>query len=602
MSPLPPHLPATAEEIRSRGWDAVDVLLITGDAHVDHPSFPAAQLGRWLEAQGHRLAVLARPAPGDVDALRALGPPRLFVGVTAGALDSMVANTTALRRRRSDDAYAPGGRAGQRPDRALTVYCQLARRAFGKRVLVVGGGLEASLRRFAHYDYWADACRRPILMDCGADVLIWGMGEAPAAELARRLDALESAARADPERRLAAIRDVPGLVYRTPASRPAPPGHHRLPAAEAVAAGGDACLEAFRDQQRHQHRGLTQRAGGMRVIANPPPAVDGAALDRFAALAFRREVHPIHGGRPVPALEQVRFAVTSHRGCFGGCAFCAIAAHQGRDVLSRSRGSVLDEVDAIAAHPAFRGTVTDIGGPTANMWGLTCGRSGSCRRSSCLWPDRCRHLRGDQADYLALLRAAASRTGVRRVFVTTGLRLDLALECPELLAGLATDHTSGLLKVAPEHLVDHVLQRMHKPAGDQLTRFLSAFADHCRAAGRRQFVLPYFMAAHPGCRLEDMLPVALFLRRRRLRVDQVQIFTPTPGTAASVMYATGRDPTDGRAVFVERSDAGKRLQKALLLSHLPQQAAAVRRALQQLGRLELLDRLSPTPRHGGRRG
>jgi uncharacterized radical SAM protein YgiQ len=601
VSPLPPHLPATADELRARGWNQIDVLLVTGDAHVDHPSFPAAQVGRWLEAQGHRVAVLARPAVDDLAAMRALGEPRLFVGVTAGALDSMVANTTALRRRRSDDAYAPGGRAGRRPDRALTAYCQLARRAFGKRVLVVGGGLEASLRRFAHYDYWADAFRRPLLMDCGADVLIWGMGEAPAAALARRLDALEPAARADPRRRSAAIRDVPGLVYRTPASHPAPSGHHRLPSAEAVAAGGDACLEAFRAQQRHQHRGLTQRCGGMRVIANPPAAVDGAALDRFAAPAFRRQAHPIHGGRPVPALEQVRFAVTSHRGCFGGCAFCAISAHQGRDVISRSRESVLAEVDRIAAHPAFRGTLTDIGGPTANMWGLRCGRTGSCRRSSCLWPNRCRHLCGDQTDYLALLRAAAARPGVRRVFVTTGLRLDLALECPDLLAGLTAEHTSGLLKVAPEHLVDHVLQRMHKPAGDQLTRFLDAFAEHSRPAGR-QFVLPYFMAAHPGCRLEDMLPVALFLRRRRLRVDQVQIFTPTPGTAASVMYATGRDPTDGRPVFVERSDAGKRLQKALLLSHLPQQAAAVRRALQQLGRLDLLDRLSPAPRRNRRRG
>ncbi len=596
MTPLPTHLPATPDELQSRGWDRLDVILVTGDAHVDHPSFPASLLGRVLESEGLRVGLIARPrtcSPADV---ARLGEPRLFFGVTAGALDSMVANYTATKRRRSDDPYAPGGAAGGRPDRALTVYCHLIRRAFGKRVLIVAGGLEASLRRFAHYDYFSDKVRRPVLMDCGADVLVHGMGEGPLVEIARCLDGLGTRALRDPARRLDAVRDVPGLTHRAPAREPEPDAGVALPSAEQIAADPQAHIHAFRLQERHRRDLLWQTAGGMRVITNPPyPPLSTRELDRIHGLPFRREVHPVHGNAPVPALEQVRFSITSHRGCFGGCSFCAISAHQGRDVQSRSKRSILAEARRIAAHPDFRGTVTDVGGPTANMWGFSCSRRKPCRRPSCLWPDRCEHLKGDQAAFLDLLDACSSVPGVRHLFVTTGVRMDLALECEPLIRALARDHTSGHLKVAPEHLLPHVLETMRKPAAAHLEKFHKTFCRHSRRAGREQYLLPYLMAAHPGCTLDDMIEVALFLRDKKLRAEQVQIFTPTPGTASTVMYATGLNPMTmtGDPVFVERKPRRKRMQKALLLSHLPENARLVREALDLCGRADMKTLLAP---------
>jgi uncharacterized radical SAM protein YgiQ len=609
------HLPATREEMSERGWTRLDVILVTGDAHVDHPSFPAALLGRWLEAHGFRVGVLARPDPALPDDIARLGLPRLFFGVTAGALDSMVANYTAQRRRRSDDPYAPGGVAGGRPDRAVTVYCNRIRRVFGKSAFIVAGGLEASLRRFAHFDYWSDSVRRPLLMDCGADVLVHGMGEGPILELARRLDTLD---KASPRRtgapaaergrredaRLAVVRDVPGIVFRSAASEPPPPDGEQLPSAEEVALDPEAHARAFQRFETTRDRRQWQECAGMRVVANPPwPPLAPQVLDELYGLRFTRDVHPLHGALRVPALEQVRFSITSHRGCCGGCAFCAIGAHQGKTVQSRSEPSVLDEVARIVAHPAFRGTVTDVGGPTANLWGARCIRARPCDRPSCLWPARCRDLVVDQDRYVALLRRARSVEGVRHLFVTTGVRLDLAVTSPALLHALADEFTSGHVKVAPEHLAPHVLALMRKPAGGEFPRFLSAHRALSREAGRNQYVLPYLMAAHPGSRLEDMVDLAVFLKRCGVRVEQVQIFTPTPGTASTVMYATGLDPATLRPVFVERDPRRRELQKALLLWHLPESAALIREALALCGRSgveqELLGVARPAVRPAG---
>lgn len=605
-------VPSTAAELEARGWTELDVLLITADAHVDHPSFPAAILGRVLMAAGWRVGLIPRPDVSSTRDITRLGRPRLFVGVTAGALDSMVSNYTAAKRRRSDDAYAPGGRAGGpngRPDRALTVYGNLCRRAFGKETLLVAGGLEASLRRFAHYDYWGDKVRRSLLMDCGADVLVHGMGEAVIRAIATRLDLLDQQGRLRRVEALDALSELDGVVYRTPGSRSAPESGVSLASAEDVARDPRVHAETFRVQERKRRERQWQVNGGSRVIANPPPEPPSPEeLDAVFALPYTRDVHPIHGGLPVPALAQVRFSVTSHRGCFGGCAFCAIGAHQGTGIQSRSEAGIFAEIDAFGEHPAYAGVVNDVGGPTANMYALGCTRPSPCERPSCVHPKICPQLETDHARYVELLRRASARPGVRKLFVTTGVRMDLACSAPAFIERLARHHTSGRLKVAPEHMSPEVLRLMRKPEGLDLDRFLGAFRQHSRAAGKEQYVLPYFIAAHPGSRLRDMLDVALWLSDTETRVEQVQIFTPTPGTAATVMYATGLDPDSLEPVYVERDPKRKALQKALLLYRQQENRPLVRTALTELGRQDLIPRLldqkrapSPTTKRKPRR-
>jgi uncharacterized radical SAM protein YgiQ len=567
----------------------MDVLLVTGDPDLDHPSFPANLLKRWLEAHGYVVGLVARPDVSSPAGVAAQGRPRLFAGVTAGALDSLVANTTALKKRRSDDPYGPDGRAGGRPDRAVTVYANLLRRAFGKETLVIAGGLEAGLRRFAHYDYWSDSVRRPLLLDCGADALVHGMGEAPILEIAGRLAPFADRSSPAPrDERLAALRGTPGLVVKEPRSAVAPEGALALPSAEEVAADPVAHARAFRLQEQRRDRVLTQEAGGMRVVAWPAAEATPELIDRVYGLPFTRNPSPAYGGARFPALEQVRFSVTSHRGCFGGCAFCAIGAQQGKAVVSRSEASVLAEVRQIVSHGEFRGTIPDLGGPTANMYGQGCRRpQGPCDRPSCLWPSRCQHLATDHERYRKLLAAAARVPGVKHLFVTTGVRMDLALLSEPFVCDLAKHYTSGQLKVAPEHVAPPVLAAMRKPEGNDLEAFVQAFARESTRAGKKQFVLPYFIAAHPGSRLADMLEVALLLHRTGLRVEQCQIFTPTPGTAATVMYATGLDPRTLEPVYVERDPHRKQLQKALILYREPENATLVREALRELGREEL---------------
>lgn len=558
----------------------MDVILVSGDAYLDHPAFPAALLGRVLEAQGYRVGIIARPDFKNPEDIARLGLPRLFFGVTAGCLDSLVGNYTAQKRRRSDDPYAPGGKAGGRPDRALTVYGNLIRQAFGKSAFIVAGGLEASLRRFAHYDFWSDSVRRPILMDCGADVLVHGMGEGPIVEIADRLKRLladdpdlakarEAGRPVDSFRQQAVLHDVPGVVYRLPRSKPVPENGLALPDCREVVAEPKCQARAYTLQEKHRDRLLWQDCSGMRVVANPPwPPLSRAELDRIYALPFSRDAHPAYKGRHIPALDQVRFAVTSHRGCFGGCSFCAIGAHQGRTVTSRSRESVLDEIRRITAHPEFRGTITDLGGPSANMYGLGCLKTTQCKRTSCLWPKICRHLNTDQTPYLNLLTEAEKMPGVKHLFVTTGIRTDLAVLSPALIKQLALKHTSGQMKVAPEHVSGPVLQKMHKTTAGSFLKFLGLFREYSQAADKKQYVLPYLMAAHPGCQIEDMQQLSSFLIKHNLKAEQCQIFTPTPGTAATVMYATGLDPTTLEPIFVERDLKGKEQQKSLILHHL----------------------------------
>jgi len=568
------HLPATRREMEQRGWGGLDVILVTGDAHVDHPSFPAAILGRALEADGWRVGVISRPDVQDPESVAVFGPPRLFWGVTAGALDSMLANFTALRKRRSDDPYAPAGRGGGRPDRAVAVYVNLIRRKYGRDAFVVAGGLEASLRRFAHYDYWSDSVRRPILLDCGAQILVHGMGEGPVLEIARRIAAAGGPSLVRPED----FSDIPGVAWKAPRSAKPPEEAVGLPSAEDVASNPEKHVLAFRLQEEHPQERMWQDAGGMRVIANPRWIPDTAELDRLYGLPFTREAHPMYGGAEIPALEAVRFSITTHRGCFGGCSFCAIGAHQGKTVTSRSLDSILAEARWLAWQPWFRGTISDVGGPTANMYGMRCRKSTPCARPSCLWPAVCPALKTDASAYKQVLRMVSEVEGVRHVFVSSGIRMDLALLDDELARLLALRHTSGHLKVAPEHVSADVLRLMRKPAGNHFEAFLRKHREFSHAAGRRQRVLPYLMAAHPGCRLEHMFELMRFMEREGLIVEQCQIFTPLPGTASAAMYATGLDPWTMEPVFVEKTDRGKRMQKACILRHLPESRRLLREA------------------------
>lgn len=590
---LPRFLPTSLAEARERGWKELDVVFVTGDAYVDHPAFAAALLGRMLEARGFRVGIIARPRTDRAEDIAALGKPRLFFAVAPGAVDSMVNNYTAQKRPRRTDEYAPGGRGGGRPNRALIVYCNLIRRVFGKDVAILAGGIEASLRRLSHYDYWDDAVRRPILLDAPADALVFGMGERPLGEMAEAMKAWEGSSRRPGEALAEVARGTRGAVWRTAASDDPPAGYHCLPCFEAVRDDPHEEVRAFNEERRFRARGVYQDCAGHRVVVNPPARpLTVAELDAVYALPFTRRAHPSYRER-IPALEQVQFSVTSHRGCFGGCAFCGIASHQGKVVQSRSRESILREVEAIAAHPDFRGTVRDIGGPTANMWGLSCPRAERCNRPSCLAPEICPQLCTDQSPYVRLLDAAAATPGVKHLFVSTGIRMDLALRCPGLIEALARRYTSGYARVAPEHILPHVLEAMMKPAGRYFERYLAIFREAARRAGKELYVLPYFMAAHPGSRLEDMIEVALLLRREGLRVEQCQIFTPLPGTASGVMYHTGINPFTGEPVFVERDMRRREMQKALVLYHRPESRGLVMEALKICGRLDLARTLLP---------
>jgi len=576
-----------------RGWEELDVLFISGDAYVDHPAFGVPLLARLLESEGYRVGIIPQPDWHDPEALRVMGRPRLYAAVSSGAMDSMVNHYTAVKRLRSDDAYTPGGRAGARPNRAVIAYTAALKGAHRKLPVIIGG-LEASLRRFAHYDYWDDKVRRSVLVDSKADLLVYGMAEKALLEVTRRMAAGEA---------LGAIRDVLGTAYLAAGGEVA---GEQLPSYEEVSRSKGAYLEAFKLAQRyqdhHQQAALFQMHGARAVVVLPPsPPLAEPELDRLYRLPFLRRPHPRYC-EPIPAYEQIRFSLTSHRGCFGGCSFCAIAAHQGKDIQSRSEASLLDEARVLTAHPEFRGALSDVGGPTANMYGLHCGSPDArrvCRRVSCLYPARCRHLVVNPSRSVRLLTGLRELPGIRHVPVASGLRHDLLAEQSEYFGILLHHHVGGLLKVAPETLSAPLAAIMAKPGPQSFVDFLARFRSEARRHGKRYGVVPYLIAGHPGCTLDDVIDTALLLKRERLKVEQVQIFTPTPATRSTCMWHTGIDPETGRSVHIP-GERERRLQKAVLLYHLSENRSDVVAAFRQAGRIRELEQLIPLPQAAGK--
>lgn len=580
-------LPMTAAEVRARGWDAVDVVLVSGDAYVDHPSFGTAVVGRVLEAAGYRVAILAQPDWKSCEPWREFGRPRLFFGIGAGNMDSMINHYTANRKVRNDDAYSPGGRIGLRPDRATLAYCQRAREAY-KGVPVIAGAVEASLRRLAHYDYWSDTVRGSILLDAKADLIVYGMAETTVVEVARRL--------ADGQP-LAALRDLRGVVYATGAKEepPAGPDVVALPSLEEVRTDPVAFCRATRllhhESSPHNGKTLTQ-SHGRRVVVQTPPALplEQAELDRVHELPYTRRAHPSYRDK-IPAFEVIKHSVQIMRGCFGGCTFCSITAHQGRIVQSRSKASILGELELMTEDPDFKGIVSDIGGPTANMYELRCTKpevEAVCKRLSCVHPKICKLLGTDHGPLIELMREARAVPGVRKVHVASGVRIDLAGRSPDYMRELVTHHVGGRLKVAPEHACDRVLEKMKKPPLASWDRFVGAFERASKQAGKRQELIPYFIASHPGSDLDAMIELAQFLKRTGYRPEQVQDFIPAPLDLATAMYHTGLDPLTGEPVPVAKGLRDRKLQRALLQFFVPENYFLVREALRKAGRTDLI--------------
>ncbi len=583
-----PALPMSRAEMDARGWESIDVLLVSGDAYVDHPSFANGLIARLLEAAGFRVAVLAQPDWRSCEPWREFGRPRLFFGISAGNMDSMINHYTANRKVRNDDAYSPNGEIGRRPDRATLAYCQRSREAF-PGVPVITGGVEASLRRIAHYDYWSDTVRRSILLDSKADLLVFGMGERTVLEIARELDA---------GRTVRDLRDLRGVAYRLGASEPAPAGDDTLslPDHESVVRDPLAFCEMTRishlETNPHNARRLVQRHGRETVVVNPPALpLEQDEMDQVYSLPFSRRPHPSYGAARIPAFEVVETSVQIMRGCFGGCTFCSITAHEGRIIQSRSKDSIISEIKLLASQPGFKGTVSDIGGPTANMYQMRCTRpevEARCRRLSCVHPTVCKLLGTDHGPLKEVMREAREVEGVKRVLVASGVRMDLARRDPEYLKDLAEHHVGGHLKVAPEHTDPEVLSLMKKPSADDFVEFDRAFKAASRRVGKKQYTVPYFIASHPGSGVEEMIELALFLKRNSYKPDQVQDFIPSPFDIAACMYHTGLDPMTKQPVKVTKGLRDRRMQRALLQFFKPENYFEVRRALEQAGRRDLI--------------
>jgi len=674
-----PFLPMSREEMDVLGWDSCDIIIVTGDAYVDHPSFGMAVIGRVLEAQGFRVGIIAQPDWNSVDDLRRLGRPNLYFGVTAGNMDSMVNRYTSERRLRSDDAYTPGGEGGRRPDRAVVVYAQRCREAF-KGVPIVIGGIEASLRRIAHFDYWQEKVRRSVLIDAKADMLLYGNAERAIVELSHRLAGGEDIGNITDLRGTAFVRkalpadwtvidsstiDEPGEIQAHPdpyepgpgargrgprgavaptdadiastleprpsnaepsSSREGPdsqdssPGPRivtlhtrpkgenrqqqavRLPSFEAVR--DDPVLYAHASRVLHLEsnpgnaRALLQRHGKREVWINPPPIpLRTPELDRVFELPYQRVPHPTYGDAKIPAYEMIRFSVNIMRGCFGGCSFCSITEHEGRIIQNRSEQSILREIENIRDHtPGFTGVISDLGGPTANMWRLHCKDpkiESSCRRLSCVYPGICDNLKTDQMPLVRLYRKARALPGVKRVFIASGLRYDIAVETPEYVKELVTHHVGGYLKIAPEHTEQGPLSKMMKPGMGAYDRFKTMFDTYSKQAGKEQYLIPYFIAAHPGTTDEDMLHLALWLKANGFRADQVQAFLPSPMAMATAMWHSGRNPLkkitrSSEQVYSPKGRRQRRLHKAFLRYHDPNNWPLLREALQAMGRADLI--------------
>ena len=635
---IAPVLPISREEMDQLGWDSCDIILVTGDAYVDHPSFGMALIGRLLESQGFRVGIISQPDWTSVEPFRQLGRPNLFFGVTAGNMDSMVNRYTSDRRIRRDDAYTPGGEGGKRPDRSTIVYSQRCREAYSGVPIVIGG-IEASLRRLAHYDYWSDKVRRSILMDSRADLLLFGNAERAVVELAHRIAAGESITAMDDLRGSARVLDrsavaeretewhlldlstLPEERMRTPSTFTGPRDRSviHLPSYEQVRE--NPALYAHTSRLFHLEtnpgnaRALLQPHGDRMVWVNPPPVpLTTEELDRIYELPYTRRPHPSYGDERVPAYEMIRFSINIMRGCFGGCTFCSITEHEGRIIQSRSEASILREIEEVQNIPGFTGNISDLGGPTANMYRMRCKSreiESSCRRLSCVYPEICRHMDTSHRPLIHLYRNARALPGVKRVFIASGLRYDLAVRSPEYVEELVTHHVGGYLKIAPEHTEQGPLSKMMKPGINSFYRFREMFDRFSRKANKEQYLIPYFIAAHPGTTDEDMANLSLWLKRNRFRPDQVQNFLPTPMSLATTMYHTERNPlrkvrADSEQVPIPRGERKRRLHKAFLRYHDPDNWPLLRRALSRMGRGELIgsgkDQLIPAEsyRRGGK--
>ncbi|MBL3568192.1 YgiQ family radical SAM protein [Rhodovulum sulfidophilum] len=625
--PAAPFLPMSRAEMAALGWDECDVIVVTGDAYVDHPSFGMAIIGRLLEAQGYRVGIISQPDWQSAEPFRALGRPRLFFGVTGGNLDSMVNRYTSDRRLRHDDAYTAGGEGGKRPDRCTIVYTQRCREAY-KDVPVVLGGIEASLRRIAHYDYWSDKVRRSILADAKADLLLYGNAERAVVEVAHRLAAGEAARDLDTIRGVALFRPVPAECQELRAddlasadegaSRKSGDTVIRLPSFEEVASDREAYARASRVLHREANPGnarpLVQRHGDRDLWLNPPPVpLTSTEMDAVYDLPYARAPHPSYGDAKIPAWDMIKFSVTVMRGCFGGCTFCSITEHEGRKIQSRSEASILREIEHIRDKtPGFSGVISDIGGPTANMYRMACKDpkvEAACRLPSCVFPEICPNLDTSHDDLIRLYRKVREVEGVKKVMVASGVRYDLAVRSPDYIRELVTHHVGGYLKIAPEHTERGPLELMMKPGIGTYDRFKEMFDAAAREAGKKYYLIPYFIAAHPGTTDEDMLNLALWLKKNRYRADQVQTFLPSPMATASAMYHTGINTLKavrrGASEPVETVRGGRqrRLHKAFLRYHDPENWPLLREALRSMGRADLIgprpDQLVPASQPPG---
>ncbi len=578
-------LPMTMDEARERGWDELDIVFITGDAYIDHPSFAMAILGRVLEAAGYRVGIVSQPDWQTCEPWKQFGKPRLFFAISAGNMDSMINHYTANKKVRNDDAYSPGGRIGLRPDRATLAYCQRARQAY-KGAPVIAGGVEASLRRLAHYDYWSDKVKRSILLDSKADLVGFGMGENAIVEIARRLEAGET---------VKDLRDMRGAAFALGASEAIPDDALTLPSFEEVVADKYAFAEATRiihnETNPHNARRLVQRHGTQTIVCNVPQMPIGeAAMDQIYGLPYTRRPHPSYQ-EPIPAYEMIKNSVTIMRGCFGGCTFCSITAHQGRIIQSRSKESVLGEITKMTEDNEFKGVVSDIGGPTANMYQMRCTQpevEAVCRRQSCVHPKICKLLGVDHKPVIELMREARAVPGVKKVLVASGIRMDLARTSPEYLKELTAHHVGGKLKVAPEHVDAGVLNNMRKPKNDDFEHFTEVFNKESKRVGKKQFIVPYFIASHPGSDINAMIELALFLKRNGYKPDAVQDFIPAPLDVATTMYYTGMDPFTKKPVHIAKAMKERKMQRALMQFFKPENYFEVREALRQAGRMDLI--------------
>lgn len=583
---MTPHfLPVCREDMRRRGWDQLDIVFITGDAYVDHSTFANGLIARWMEHLGYRIGVIPQPDWKSRRDFLVMGNPRLAVFVSAGNLDSMLNKLTAARNKRRRDSYSPGGETGHRPDRATLVYCNRAREIWGDIPLIIGG-IEASMRRFSHYDYWTDRVRRPILADSRADILIYGMGELQLREITSQL------AHGTPVDQIA-VRGTCVMRHTPPEDAVIIPSYEEVCADKELYARAHVLQSAEQDPFRG--RTVAQKVGDRYMVQYPPMRpLTTAEFDLVNELPYTREIHPMYRGAGIPAIEEVRFSINSTRGCFGSCSFCAIHAHQGRIVQGRSQDSIVREARLLTHHPLFKGYINDVGGPTGNFRAPACPdqlRRGTCKNRQCLFPTPCPHMHASHAEFLQLLARLRAIPGVKKVFIRSGLRYDYILADPHrdrFIEALCRYHVSGQLRVAPEHASLRVLRLMGKPPVDEYVQFKALFDAATRRIGKEQYILPYLISSHPGCTLADAIELAEFLRDQKFTPEQVQDFIPTPGSLSTCMYYTGLNPNTGERLFVARGGHEKALQRALLQYRRPENYDLVLEALRRAGRSDLI--------------